>query len=363
MKNLITQLKSLGLHPPGSLTLAITNQCNLYCKHCWPESGPCDYPSAVPLEALKKIIKEFADIGTEKIIFTGGEPLLYPALYDILNYTCKHQAVKEICLQTNAVLLTRIHAQALADFKEKISFRVSLEGADPKKHDYIRGKGSFERTVNGLNLLLEYGFGQQTCIAFTEMAHNFEDMAGVLDLAFKMGIGSFVSNTLICGGRAAHKNQLKAPLPSQYIKLLNLFHNNDTFKTQYQQIGNIAAIEWKKGQETGGKDHCCTFIENPYITSKGMMYPCVMLHSKEYAAKDVYSRPLHKAFTEAVPGWIKLHELSQNRAFALDSCQKCPGLLHCAAGCMGRAFTANGNFMSIEDRCSLRRAVYNWTKD
>lgn len=360
MKNLINQLISCDLHPPRTVTLVITDQCNLYCRHCWPESGPCDDSSAVPFKALKKIIKEFADLGAEKIILTGGEPLLHPALYDILKFTYKHTSIKEICLQTNAVLLTRIHAEALAEFRETITFRVSLEGADAKKHDYIRGTGSFDRTIKGLNILVEYGFGQQICIAFTEMAHNFDDIAGVLDLAFRMGIGSFVSNTLISGGRAAQTDQLKSPKPSQYIKLLDLFHNDETFRTQYKQIGNIAAIEWKQGQGESGSGHCCTFMENPYVTSKGIMYPCVMLHAKEYSAKNVYNRPLNKAVAEAIPGWIMLHEIRRSRPLKLDACQKCPALSHCAAGCMGRAFAANNSFMSIEDRCSLRRTVYNW---
>ncbi|MDM8538418.1 radical SAM protein, partial [Desulfobacterales bacterium HSG17] len=359
---IITQLISWGLCSPKTVSLIITDQCNLYCKHCWPDSGNYDESSAVPFKSLKKIITEFADMGAEKIILTGGEPLLHPDWHEILKYTCSLTTIKKICLQTNATILTRIHVKALAEFRENITFQISLEGADAKKHDYIRGQGSFDRTIKGLNLLLEYGLGQQTCVAFTEMFHNFDDIAKVLDLAFKMGIGSFVSNTLVSGGRAARTDELRSPEPYQYIELLNLYQNDETFKIQYNQIGSIAAIEWKKGQSESGAGHCCTFIENPYVTSKGIMYPCVMLHAKEYAAKDVYNRPLNEAVAEAVPKWIKLNKIRKKRTLEIDACQKCPDLSHCACGCMGRAFAAHSSFMSAEDRCDLRRAVYNWNE-
>lgn len=55
------------------LVLKITNWCNLQCEHCIENSGPNQPYKLMPVDQIKKYIKEYKNIGN-RITFTGGEP-------------------------------------------------------------------------------------------------------------------------------------------------------------------------------------------------------------------------------------------------------------------------------------------------
>ncbi|MBC8420043.1 MAG: radical SAM protein [Desulfobacterales bacterium] len=349
-----------GLRSPKIVTLMITNGCNLSCLHCWPESRPCDTTLPVPTDTLKRVIGECALLGVEEVCLTGGEPLTHPDWFEILSFACRQPGLKRVRLQTNATLLTEVEVRALRSVSFMgLSIQASLEGATPETHDRVRGPGNFERAFQGLKLLAEAGLGKQTQVEFTEMEHNFMELPRLLELLDKLGIGSLVSGTLVLGGRAARTDQLGPPTPSQYRELLDLYHSDPQFRSRYKKLGNIAALEWLRGRSYPASE-CCICIETPYISADGKMYPCLMLPIEKYAADGVHNRPLDEVLMEAVSFWAELPALNRRRSVELAPCKKCPGRLHCAGGCMGRAYAATGDPMNVEDRCVLRKSVYSW---
>ncbi len=347
-----------GLKPPKAVTLAVTNQCNLSCRHCWPDSGPDPNAPVVPKEQLLGMMTELAALGAEKIVITGGEPLTHPDWVELLAFACAQPGVEEVRLQTNAILITPSQVPPLLALKDRgLIIQTSLEGATPPVHDRVRGTGSFEQTLKGLGLLVDGGLAPQICITFTEMEHNFEELPQLLKMADDMGVGHVVTGTLVHGGRAMQSIGLRPPTPAQYESLLAHYERDIAFRDRYQRIGNIAAIEWFKDSGDAGNT-CCTFIETPYVTAEGNLYPCVMLHTDDFAATGVYDRPLSTALLEKIDSWSTLARISQSRHSHLDACRDCQNYTRCAAGCMGRAFSAYGDFFAVEDRCRLRQAVY-----
>jgi len=280
--------------------------------------------------------------------------------FDILVFACQQHGIKEVCFQTNGTLLTEAEVNALLSMADSgLSIQVSLEGATAENHDYVRGRGSFDLTVQGLRRLAQAGLGPKTCVAFTEMRHNCGDIPQALELVERLGLGRFVAGALVRVGRAALTSQLGLPAPEQYRDLLNCYHTDKRFRERYAKLANIAAIEWFKGQATHS-DRVCTCIENPLITADGVLYPCTMLSHAKYAISNVHSRPLQDAISDGLPLWAELPKISRLRSASLKACKQCSGYKHCAGGCMGRAYAAFGNLMAVEDRCQLRKAVYGW---
>ncbi|SEA17299.1 4Fe-4S single cluster domain-containing protein [Desulfuromusa kysingii] len=66
-----------------SVNLFLTSECNMGCKFCFAPSG---HAQALPQDETERIINECHDVGIEKITFVGGEPLLYPHLYDVVHF-------------------------------------------------------------------------------------------------------------------------------------------------------------------------------------------------------------------------------------------------------------------------------------
>jgi radical SAM protein with 4Fe4S-binding SPASM domain len=357
---IVDKINSVGLRPPRILKLMITNGCNLQCQHCWRDSRPHDKLFPIPANILKRLISEFVQLGVERIHLTGGEPLTHPDWYDLVKYSCAQPGVKEVCIQTNATLLTEIEVNALTSLEyEGLSIQVSLDGGTAQSHDQVRGSGSFEKTLRSLNLLADAGLGKQSTIAFTEMRHNFHELPGLLNLLHSIGISRLISGTLVSKGRAGLTNALHSPLPSQYRSLLDYYHENSSFRELYEAMGNIAAVEWYKGMfcsESKG----CTFIEKPYITANGVMYPCEMFPVDEFSVSGVDKRSVKDCLEQFLHILTGLHRISMHRIKSLEECGDCPGKLHCGGGCMGRAHACYGKFMAVEDRCVLRKAVYTW---
>lgn len=352
------RLAGAGLVRPQTLTLSITNQCNMICRHCWPSCGSSSEASSVPQKVLQRLIRETVELGVKKLILTGGEPLLHPDWFAILAFACRQRGFEEVCLQTNGTLLTEAVVSDLCSMVASgLSIQVSLEGAHAATHDNVRGPGNFDLILKGLKRLNHAGLGRQTYVAFTEMRHNCGDIPQLLKLAERLKLGRVVAGALVQGGRAALNDHLALPRPEQYKELLNHYHTDKRFRERYSKLAKIAAIEWFKGHDTPSQ-RVCTCIANPLITADGIIYPCALFQHPDYAIANVHALSLPQAISDGLPLWAELPKISRRRSERLKACQNCPGFRHCAGGCMGRAYAAFGKLMAREDRCQLRKVVY-----
>ena len=359
MDDAVRRLTDAGLRPPETVTLVMTNRCNLNCRHCWPESLPDAEAPFIETAVLGRLIREFAEMGAETLILTGGEPLLHPDWFHVLSVAADG-GIGTVILQTNAILITETEIGLMKRLaSHRIFFQISLDGATAAHHEYVRGPLSFERTLEGLRRLRDAGLGDRIFLAFTEMWHNFEDIPDALAMAYQLGVRRFATHSLVQGGRAGRTDQLAPPTADQYRRLLKRYGEDDAFRDRYLRLGRIAALEWLKGRSEPSAS-CCTCIQSPYVTARGMLYPCVMLHADEYAAENLHERPLAEAVREMIPRWRELEKIRRRRAASIPDCEGCPGRRHCAAGCMGRAYERYGRLMAVEDRCALRQAVYGW---
>lgn len=355
-----TRIIKAGLQPPQSATVMITNRCNLHCAHCWPESSRNSSSGPVSAYLVKRLIRDLARLSVEEICITGGEPFTHPSLPDLISYCRQQSPIKRICIQTNGTLFNAETLRSLNDIDfPGLTVQVSLDGASAKTNDRLRGGGNFEKTLAGLELLTRHNLGRRTRIVFTEMRHNMDELPDLLKLAGEMGLGSVISSTLVKQGRAARQQYCKPPAPDQYRSLLSRFQKDRSFRSRYLAFGNIAALEWLSNRNAPSPE-ACRCIRDLYITVEGRIYPCIMMRAEKYAVTGLYDRSLDDALLAALPLWSGLPALDRQRRKQLRQCTNCAGSAHCGGGCMGRAYAATGGFFSEEDRCGLRKVVYNW---
>jgi radical SAM protein with 4Fe4S-binding SPASM domain len=360
-KDLIRLIRNSGLYAPESMTLMVTGSCNLQCRHCWLDcySQECSAPVAVA--KITKAIHEFTQIGGSRITLTGGEILTHPDWPAILQFSLDHASIQSVTLQTNATLITSKHLAELKNLRlDKLTIQVSLDGASAGSHDLVRGPGSFAKAMAGIDILVDAGLGFRTQVAFTEMAHNFSELPDLLKSIDKLGIARLISGTLVKGGRAAGSTRLNLPTPDQYQELIYLYQTDKKFKTLYDRKANISAIEWYKNRSTESDDACCNALRNMFLDSQGFLYPCTMLLLDRFASISVYVQSMYKAIEKSLPTWRQIPILSRKRQKMIKSCLHCADNQHCKGGCMGRAATVQGELMAPEDRCDLRKAVYQW---
>lgn len=352
-------MEAAGLALPRALTLALTGRCNLSCGHCLVEAGPRAASAHVPAEALLRVAAELAALGGREVRLTGGEPLLHPRWQELVARCCAEPAFDAVVLQTNAAVLDEGDAWALRRLGgERLRIQVSLDGASPRTHDAVRGRGAFEQTLRGIERLCVAGIGERVTVAFTEMAHNLADVPALLELVEALGLGGLVGGTLVPAGRAA-TTRAALPTPEDYRALLARYRSSARFRARYEAHGTLPALEWWKGR-AGEGGACCALGAEPYLGADGRLRPCALCRAEDVAVPGAHDRPLTEVLAEALTRWAPLAEEQRRRHRALAACAGCPGLRHCGGGCMGRAHAAHGVFAAAEDRCALRRAVYRW---
>jgi radical SAM protein with 4Fe4S-binding SPASM domain len=215
--------------------------------------------------------------------------------------------------------------------------------------------------MHGIEMLASAGLAGRISIFFTEMRHNLHELPDLLDFADRMGIGAVSSGAMVLCGRASETSLIAPPDTDQYLALLERYDSDARFRDLYARIGTAAALEWRKGEEV--RQECCTFIENPYLTPSGRLYPCLMCHTDEYSVTGVFEKGLTAAFSEGAPLWSSLHRISHCRADEIPECQLCPVKSFCGGGCMGRAWGSCGNLMAADDRCKTRQAIHRYARN
>jgi len=125
----------------------ITRDCNLKCVHCYNDSGVGKPFNDVSTDKAKKILDDLADFGVPSVLFSGGEPLMRPDLFELIGYAGA-KGLRTV-ISTNGTLITEEKA---AIIKEKgVSYvGISLDGIGPVNDEFRAVEGAFDKAVTGI---------------------------------------------------------------------------------------------------------------------------------------------------------------------------------------------------------------------
>jgi hypothetical protein len=85
----------------SSLSLMVTYQCNVACRHCGPYCGP-EEGDWISLEEMKDLVLQANELGASVVVFTGGEPtLLKEKLVEMLQFIKQNTKIKFTRIVTN----------------------------------------------------------------------------------------------------------------------------------------------------------------------------------------------------------------------------------------------------------------------
>jgi len=143
--------------PLGSRLWLYTNfDCNLRCDYCCVRSSPTAPRRELGLERVQRIAREATQLGVKEIFVTGGEPFLLEDIGEIL-VACTAAAPTTVL--TNGMLFSGRRAETLRALpRDRIVLQISLDSATPDTHDLHRGRGTWARTREGIQLARAEGF-------------------------------------------------------------------------------------------------------------------------------------------------------------------------------------------------------------
>jgi len=159
---------------PVRVDFLITKHCNLCCRHCFEGSAPYFEIKEISTHKISHFVNQLkiANIMTLKI--TGGEPFSHPNIKQILREIRKSHF--ETIILTNATLIDDEDIELIK--LAHVQLGISLDGITREAHDYIRGKGSYDRTVKVLQRLSKENVRFAiTCSISRKNKNQLEDIA------------------------------------------------------------------------------------------------------------------------------------------------------------------------------------------
>ena len=153
----MTGLSDSFQRPINYLRVSVTDRCNLRCRYCMPPEGVHSIPhhDILSYEEIHTVVLAATELGINKVRITGGEPLVRLGLTKLIRMLAQVEAIDDISLTTNGLLLSR-HA---AELKQAGLGRVnvSLDTLKPDKFKSITGSDRFSDVLKGIEVARPIG--------------------------------------------------------------------------------------------------------------------------------------------------------------------------------------------------------------
>ncbi|HPK07000.1 MAG TPA: radical SAM protein, partial [Aminivibrio sp.] len=176
-----------------------TSRCNLFCRHCYRESGPeNDRSGELTTAEGRELIASIRRAGFRLLIFSGGEPLLREDIFDLV--AAARDTGLLPAMGTNGTLLTEETAARLAESGLR-GVAVSVDSLDREYHDTFRGTpGAFDRAQQGIRNAIAAGLRVQINLTLTD--RNLDQFDRMVDYYETMGVHAVHPFFLVPTGRA-----------------------------------------------------------------------------------------------------------------------------------------------------------------
>lgn len=314
----------------------ITNQCNLRCKHCY-ESGK-DNVVEWKLEEFKKAIDKlwscFKKWGVEgEISLIGGEPTMAEDFIPMLEYLSRREDMAAISVLTNGVKISEDILRSLQ--KANCYVQVSIDGTDEKTHDYIRGKGTYKKTMDNVSMLNEKGLVTSAHYVLSKDTYPLKE--NFFDELLSKGISRISFSRLVPIGNASKETMLSPRETEETYSFLA------KMKKKYEPLGMHIGSTRPLWCNFGHSGKCPVGFQTITITENGDIMPCRRL---PIVTGNIKTDSFFKVwYTDAV-----LCQLRDRTS--INKCGNCSMLNECGGGrCIAYAYY--GDYMERDPQCWL----------
>jgi mycofactocin radical SAM maturase len=308
-----------GLRAPVNVTWEISLRCNLRCVHCLSDSGEASDDELNHKESLD-LIDQLTAMKVFQVNIGGGEPFIRKDFLDLLFYSHKKGLVT--CVSTNGTMVDHALAKRLSALK-LLYLQVSLDGATADVNDTIRGNGTYQEILYGMDCLATEGvrFSINTVLTRT----NFSQLETLRKMASEYGAELRVSRFRPSGRGKTSKAYL-GPTKDQLETFSDWLNEHDLVRTGDSFFCLTSEKRRRKGLDMCGaaKMTCC-------ISPMGEVYPCAFLQETPFLVGNVRNRSLKDL-------WDTSPVFNRFRRLDVKACMTCYRFDSCRGGCPAVAY-------------------------
>ena len=281
-----------------SIELAIDYKCQATCHKCYSANLGTHFPNPnyvdkplMTVDEIRNTIDQAMDLGIIHVNITGGEPTLRSDLAEIVE-VCRPKEIM-VSLVTNALSLSKEKLKTLSELGLNL-LQVSLDSADPKTHDELRGvPGCYDKVMQTATWAKEFGVNLCfTTVLSTESTSNGSETRKLLEVAERKNAYLLICDSASIGGWSEQGEKVM----TREERDTTLFELMKHPLTRHHNMYNFR-----------GKIGCPASHEKVYITSHGDVTPCNLVH-------DTYGNVLKMPLADILkkmrndPLWSQTHD-------------------------------------------------------
>jgi MoaA/NifB/PqqE/SkfB family radical SAM enzyme len=277
-----------GFNVPHTILVDPTSACNLRCEGCW--AGAYAQHDELDYERLDRLCSEAKELGIYWMIMSGGEPFMYPRLFDL---AARHSDMAFMLYTNGTRIDDRVADQIVA--VGNLSPAFSLEGWE-ERTDRRRGAGVFKRVTAAMDRLRERGavFG----VSLTATRENMEEITSDAFVDFLVGRGARYGWIFhyIPIGRNPNPDLMLTPeqRASMAARVPAIRQNKPIALADFWNDGELT-----QGCIAGGRRYF-------HVTASGAVEPCAFVHFsthniKDHSLEEILRSPLFTAYQKRQP--------------------------------------------------------------
>jgi cyclic pyranopterin phosphate synthase len=262
--------------PPRSVRVSLTDRCDLACVYCRPSRNDGYLEERLDEASWRTMMNGLVASGVRRVRITGGEPLLYPRVVEMVAYAAS-LGLDDLALTTNATRLQKL-AQPLSDAGlQRVT--VSLDSLEPERFRRITRGGDLAKVLGGVDAALRAGFAEVKINCVVLRGENDDELVAIARWAWERGITPrFIELMPIAEGAnivAAHF----VPASEMRERLASLIEPEearvDTDRGPAKYVHARHDRRLRLGFITGTSDTFCNACDRLRVAADGVLRPCL----------------------------------------------------------------------------------------
>lgn len=283
---------------PFSIKLELTTSCNLRCKYCYMRGAK---NALVTSRQWIEVLERLRQLGVVRLEITGGEPLLYEDLSEIVQAADGIGFDTTIC--TNGVLIDSSLAELIKKSRS-VDLRISFHSVDRNVFErFVQVKGAYSKVIDSFHMLLDADAPFSAFIVLTSIneATIFDTIAYLEEAHIKFDISAFI-------------------FPNLYTT-----SNNHEYRPSSEIVANLV----KKKYLSERRSKCSALRTKFWISCNGDVFPCEMY--RHFKVGNILESACDKIWTSKIANDFRDH-VSQTFSDC-DSCKHSSYCGYCPALC------------------------------
>ena len=337
---------------------SLTGRCNFRCRHCYLDSPDSVWHELTTAEAMN-VIDQMAECGVLSVHLTGGEPLVRPDFWKIVDRLCEKN-IHIGTIYSNAWLIDDALLDQLESRGLKPEFSISFDGLG--WHDWMRGvPGAEKHTLEVMEKCVKRGFIVNAAISL------HRGSAGTLRDTFLKLREIGVPKAKVGGVQPTDlwlkNNEGNLISDEEYLKIVLDYipHYYEDGRPLFIHFGNVAilhpepekykvtALRYPDSPESEDMYLCSNARFSGYIAPDGRLLPCLPMTA--CAEQEIFPMIGEIGLKQALTDSVYMHFIDRRVRDLMkvnDQCSVCPHKYVCGGGCRANALFSSCDLMGCD---------------